>query len=458
MAKDPEKWTPPLIAVVGIGTGPKTCSAEALRWIEKAEVLVGGGRHLEFFATHSGEKILLRGSVDTLIHKVASLAEERRVAVLASGDPLFFGIGRSLSARLPSERLRFVPGPTSVQCFCAALGRPWDDLHMVSLHGREPSMEWMWFLRRGCAVAFLTDQDHPPQWIATRLLESGFERHVMLVGEDLGLPSEKIRRYTPEEAAAQIFSPLNVILVIPPPTASTRGAQPGEDLFPETEDRSPGSSPQSLGTPMAAGNLRAKLHPEPPYVLPGIDDEAFVHREGLITKKEVRSVALSMLRPAPGHILWDLGAGSGSVAVEASLLHPLKSVWAVERVPERAEDIRANVRRFHCGEIQVIVDDALEAVSRLPTPDRVFVGGAGGALQALLEAVWDRLKPSGRVVIPAVTWHTVSEIEAFSEIRGIVLEAVQVQVSRAVPIGSSRRFEALNPVVLCALEKRSECM
>ncbi len=457
MAKDPEKWTPPLIAVVGIGTGPSTCSAEALRWIEKAEVLVGGARHLEFFPTHGGEKIVLRGSMDTLIDRVVTVAQERRVAVLASGDPLFFGIGRSLSARLPSERLHFVPGPTSIQCLCAALGRPWDDLRVVSLHGREPSMEWMWFLRRGCAVAFLTDQDHPPRWIATRLVESGFKRHVMVVGEDLGLPSEKIRRYTLEEAASQDFSPLNVVLVIPPPSASTRGAHPGEDPFPDTEGRSPDAA-QSLGTPLASGGVRGRFYPEPPFCLPGIDDEAFVHRDGLITKKEVRSVALSTLRLAPGHILWDLGAGSGSVAVEASLLHPLKSVWAVERVPERAEDIRANVRRFHCGEIQVIVGDALEAASRLPAPDRVFIGGAGGALPDLLGAVWDRLKPSGRIVISAVTWHTVGEIEAFSKIRGIALEAVQVQVSRAVPIGSSMRFEALNPVVLCALEKSGENM
>lgn len=453
MTKHPEEWTPPLIAVLGIGIGPKTCSAEALQWIQRAHVLVGGARHLEFFPAHPGEKILLRGSLDAMVDRVDSIAQERRVAVLASGDPLFFGIGRSLLDRLPPERLHFVPGPTTLQCLCAALGRPWEDVHVFSLHAREPSLEWMWLLRRGCPVAFFTDQDHTPRWIATRLLESGFDRHAVVVGEDLGLASERIERWMPEEAAARDFLPLNVVLVIPPQPARTQAAQKGEGISPEATGISPGAAVGSGGTPFPDVETREGLNQSALSFLAGVDDEVFVRRKGLITKKEVRGVALSMLRLAPGHVLWDLGAGSGSVAVEASLLYPLKSVWAVEKIPQRAEDIRANVRRFHCGEIQVVVDDALRAVSRLPSPDRVFIGGTGGAVAALLKSVWDCLKPFGRIVLSAVTWHTVSEIEAFSKAHGIALEAVQVQVSRAVPIGIDLRFEALNPVILVALEK-----
>ncbi len=425
MTPDPEKWKPPRIVVVGIGTGPKSCSVEGLRWIERAEVLVGGRRHLDFFLQHPGEKIVIRGSLESCLDKIHSVATERRVAVLASGDPLFFGIGRALSARFSCDRLHFVPGPTSIQSLCAALGRSWEDVQVFSLHGRETSFAWMWFLRQGHALGFLTDPEHPPGWIAARLCQSGFEDHILYIGEDLGLPTEKISVWKPEEASGKDFSPLNVVLVTPPCA----------DACPETSRN------------------EAPAHEPVGCARPGLDDAAFMHREGLITKKEVRSVALSLLRLGPGQVFWDVGAGSGAVSVEAALLCPLKSIWAVERVSERAEDILANVRRFRCGEIQVVVEDALQAVSRLPVPNRVFVGGSGGALVPLLEAMWARLVPFGRIVVSAVTLHTLAEVDGFAASRAVRRETVQVQVSRGVPIGPSLRFEALNPVFLCALEK-----
>ncbi|MEJ5363971.1 MAG: precorrin-6y C5,15-methyltransferase (decarboxylating) subunit CbiE [Desulfosoma sp.] len=425
MRPDPEKWTPPLIAVVGIGTGGGILTVEALRWIERAEVLAGGIRHLDFFRDHPGERISVRGPLEAVLEAVDAASVRRRVAVLASGDPLFFGIGRALSARFPRERLYFIPGPTSVQALCAALGRSWDDVQVFSLHGRDPSFEWMWYLRQGRAVAFLTDKEHPPGWIAARLHQAGFEDHLVYVGEDLGLPAERITVWTPEEASGKDFSPLNVVLVTPPQNASPFGAA-------------------------FDGGLPARPSKD---ARPAPDDADFLHREGLITKKEVRSVAVSLLRLAPGHVFWDLGAGSGAVSVEAALLCPLRSAWAVEKVRERAEDIRANVRRFRCGEIHVVVDDALKAASSLPAPNRVFVGGSGGALGPLLQAIWARLAPFGRVVVSAVTVRTLAEVEAFAALENVRLEAVQVQVSRGIPIGSSLRFEALNPVFLCAMEK-----
>lgn len=426
MRPDPENWAPPLIAVVGIGTGVRTASMEALGWIERAQVLVGGMRHLNFFPDHPGERIAVRGALEAVLDAVDAASAGKRVAVLASGDPLFFGIGRALSARFSRDRLHFVPGPTSVQALCAALGRSWDDVQVFSLHGRAPSFAWMWFLRRGHAVAFLTDKEHPPGWIAERLLQAGFLGHRVCVGEDLGLPSERVSVWTPAEASGKHFSQLNVVLVTPSQIAGPASRASGDGLAPGTTEFLP------------AG---------------GVDDAAFLHREGLITKKEVRSVALSLLRLAPDHVFWDLGAGSGAVSVEAALLCPLRSIWAVEKVPERAEDIRANVRKFRSGEIQVVVDDALQAVPSLPAPDRVFVGGSGGTLIPLLRAVWARLAPFGRVVVSAVRVRTLAEVEAFAALENVRLEVVQVQVSRGVPIGSSLRFEALNPVFLCAMEK-----
>ncbi|MEJ5348200.1 MAG: precorrin-6y C5,15-methyltransferase (decarboxylating) subunit CbiE [Desulfosoma sp.] len=453
MSKDPEKWTPPLIVVVGIGSGPKSCVLEGLAWIERADVLVGGTRHLALFSNHSGEKIPLQGSMKALGERLKDLAHRKRVAILASGDPLFFGIGRFLTESFPPEHFHFVPGPTSLQSLCAAIGLPWENVQVFSLHGRKESSEWMWFLRQGHPVAFLTDKEHGPTWIAERLLHAGFDDLCMIVGEDLGLPSQKISSLNPLDALNMDFSALNVVLLIKPKTEI--------DPKKETHEMVSGDLTGTAWEPNdpKAWNKTTVLNPtvkprgkaQAPKL--GIPDQAFEHRAGLITKKEVRVLALSLLQLASGHVFWDLGAGSGSVSVEAALLCPLKSVWAVEKVAERAKDIWTNLRRFRCGEIHVIEGEALDVLPRLPDPDRVFVGGSGGILTQLLHAVWDRLAPSGRLVVAAVTWQSLQEVEMFSRSQKVNLEALQVQVNRAVPIGSSLRFESLNPVFLCAMEK-----
>ncbi len=453
MSKNPETWTPPLIAVVGIGTGPKSCVLEGLAWIDQAEVLVGGTRHLALFSNHAGEKIPLRGSMRALGETLKDLAHRKRVAVLASGDALFFGIGRSLTETFPPEHLHFVPGPTSVQSLCAAIGRPWENVRVFSLHGRKESLEWMWFLRQGHPVAFFTDKQHGPPWIADRLLHAGLDDLSLIVGEDLGLPTEKISFLSPLDALNMDFSALNVVLLL----KSKAETDPDKKTYGMASCHTTGMAWKPYETEAWDEAPASNLWPEPwgkvqaPKL--GLPDHAFEHRTGLITKKEVRVLALSLLQLASGHVFWDLGAGSGSVSVEAALLCPLKSVWAVEKVPERAKDIWTNLRRFHCGEIHVIEGEALDVLAQLPDPDRVFVGGSGGALAPLLHAVWDRLALSGRLVVAAVTWQSLHEVEMFCRSQKVNLEALQVQVNRAVPIGSTMRFESLNPVFLCAMEK-----
>ncbi|SMC16437.1 precorrin-6Y C5,15-methyltransferase (decarboxylating) [Desulfacinum hydrothermale DSM 13146] len=405
-------WEPPTVAVIGVGARAEECSPQARALIDRAQVLVGGTRLLELFEEHPGRKIPIRSPLDAVLQRIQELSETRRVVVLASGDPLFFGIGRRLLERFGRDRLFFVPAPTAVQALCARLGTPWDDVRVVSLHGREPTREWMWHLRMGTPVALLTDARNTPAWAAEQLWASGLDAALLWVGEDLGLPSERIGRFTAAEAARRSFSPLNVVLVQPQEVGSAAGDAP---LF-------------------------------------GIADDAFSHQRGLITKREVRAVVLALLQLRPGQVLWDLGAGSGAVSVEAARLTPLRSVWAVEKVPERAAVIRENVRRFHCGEIQVVEGDALEQVDRLPDPDRVFVGGGGAHLPALLEKVRTQVRPGGRMVLTSVTFQSFARVQDFSRAHGLSLEAVQIQVSRAVPIGDTSRWEALNPVTVCAMD------
>lgn len=453
MTRNPEQWMPPLMAVVGIGTGPKTCVLEGLQWIERAEVLVGGARHLALFSDHPGEKIPFHGSMKSFVDTVDALARRRRVAILASGDPLFFGIGRYLSKTLSAERLHFIPGPTSLQSLCAALGRPWEDVRVFSLHGRESSLEWMWFVRQGHPVALLTDEAHSPRWIAEHLIRAGWEDLCMIVGEDLGLPSQRIGSWAPQQITASDFSSLNVVLLDPSVAENGGGKADAPHGISPRQDMTWENPEAVLGSPSTFPETRYACQKKANPLALGVPDTAFVHRAGLMTKREVRVIALSLLQLGPGQVLWDLGAGSGSVAVEAALLCPLKSVWAVEKVSERAQDIRLNVRRFHCGEVHVVEGEALKAVDCLPSPHRVFIGGSGGLLTPLLEAVWHRLTPEGRIVVAAVTWQSLQAVEAFSRSRGISLEALQVQVNRAVPIGSTVRLQALNPVFLCAVDK-----
>ncbi len=414
-----EDWTPPVLWVVGIGTGVHDCSLTALECIEKAEVLVGGRRHLDLFSGFSAQRIPISGPLEELLERLRILSKERRVAVLASGDPLFFGIGRRLAAFFGPDRLRFLPAPTAIQSLCHRIGHPWDDVQVVSLHGRGPTWEWMWELRRGKAVAFFTDARCSPDWVAESLLRAGFGDLSMWVGEDLGLPSEQVRCLLPKDASRLEFSPLNVVLVTPDSPRFSSKRREDEPLF-------------------------------------GIPDGEFSHEKGLITKREVRSVILGMLHLRPGMVVWDLGAGSGAVAVEAARLIPLRSVWAVERRPERVRRIRENVRRFRCGEVQALEGEVGEVMEALPDPDRIFIGGAGGRLDSVLLKAWDRLKSGGRIVCSVVTFRSLEAVEAFGRDKNVAVETVQVHVSRAVPIGTSRRLESLNPVFLCAMEKKKE--
>jgi len=412
-------WEPPTVAVIGVGARADECSGRALELVRRAQVLVGGSRILALFDHHPVEKVPIRSPLDPVLDRIEELSGSYRVAVLASGDPLFFGIGRRLLKRFGRNRLLFVPGPTTVQVFCARVGMPWDDVRVVSLHGREPTLEWLWHLRLGTPVALLTDARHSPAWVADRLVASGLESLPLWVGEDLGLSSERLHCLTAAEAQGRSFSSLNVVLVRPSADTGLSGT------------------------------------PEPlPFF--GIDDEAFAHHRGLITKREVRSVVLALLGLRPGQVLWDLGAGSGAVSVEAARLVPFRAVWAVERVPERVAQIRENVRRFHCGEICVVEGDALEQVDKLPDPDRVFVGGGGACLRALLEKVRPRMRPGGRLVVPSVTFRSLAQVQDFARAHGCSLEMSQIQVSRAVPIGDTARWEALNPVTVCAMTPRGD--
>lgn len=421
MSPTPEEWTPPLVVLVGMGEGREDLTGRVLGWIAGAEVLAGGRRHLDAFPEHPGEKILMETSLDAFLHRIDEQSRNRRTAVLASGDPFYFGIGRRLVEVLGRHRLLAFPNVTTVQSLFSRLLEPWEEVSTISLHGRDDpraAVRILEAVNRHSRVAVYTDPRRGPAWVARCLLEAGCGDRTLIIAEDLGLRSERIRRVTPQVAVTVAFSPLNLVVVC-----------------------SDGSTGPDYGIS------------ENDLPLFGLPETAFCHESGMITKREVRAVVLAALQLRPNLVLWDLGAGSGSVGIEAARTANLKEVYAVEVHDRRYRDLLRNIDRLAPGRVKAVKGRALEVMEALPDPDRIFIGGSGPELERVLENAAERLRPRGRLVQTAVTLETLEAARSFWMARCFAVDVCQVQVNRGVPIGGSLRLEALNPVFVVSARK-----
>ena len=420
---DAAAWQPPVVALLGLGVSPQNLAPEAMRWLERAEVLVGGKRHLQDFAAHPALKIQLQAPLEQTLETISKVSEERRTLVLASGDPLFFGIGRRLIELLGRERLQVLPNISTVQYLFARLAEPWEDAVVVSLHGRggasADSGPWLQVVREHAKVAIYTDPHNTPGKIAELLLAAGLSDCTLAVGEDLGTPLEKIALFSLEEAQSKDFSPLNVVAVLRP------------------------------------AHSRAAIDEQAPAVF-GIAEEAFQHQAGLITKLEVRAVVLASLQLKPNLVLWDLGAGSGSVSIEAARLVRLKKAYAVEKNAARYQDLLENAARLAPGAIVAINEDSLHVLKQLPDPDRVFIGGAGDNLSAILHNCAGRLREGGRIVQAIVTLNTLQAALSFWRDQPFVVTVTQMQINRSSPILDTLRLQALNPVFIVTAWRKNQ--
>lgn len=406
------------VTVVGIGDdGCKGLTARGLEAVMGAQWLVGGERQLAFFPEFRGERITLRDGLGAALEKVAALAEEHNVCVLASGDPLFFGIGALVIAKVGAEHVEVIPHPSAMQWAFARVGRRWDDALFLSLHGRSRD-GLVSRLRRARKVALFTDASNSPAALAAHLLAHGERGWRAWVCEDLCGPGERVRTFALEQlAACSDVGPLNVLLL----------------------EREPG--------------WRA------PPVIPFLPEDAFARRfprKGLITKREVRLLSLAALELRSDSVVWDVGAGSGSVAIEAAMLAPEGRVFAVEVDPEGIELCRENVRTHGADNVQVVAGRAPEALAALDDPDAVFVGGSKGSMAEIIDAALERLRPGGRLVVNAITLENAGETYQALRRRGIVPEVTLLQVSRAEPLARYLRYEALNPIQIFAVTKPSD--
>ncbi|MEB3326838.1 MAG: precorrin-6y C5,15-methyltransferase (decarboxylating) subunit CbiE [Synechococcus sp.] len=344
-----------------------------------------------------------------------ALAAGRPAVLLASGDPLWFGIGRLLLQRFAAAQLRFHPAPSSLQLAFARIGRPWQDASWISLHGRDPEPLAAALQKRPSALAVLTDPSRGGAEEVRRILAaSGLEEaYAFWLCERLGHGAERMRRLAARAPLPLDCDPLHLVLLIAEPAAP----------------------------------------PVHPAALPlfGLDDGLFLQHEdrpGLMTKREVRIQLLADLELPEAGVLWDIGAGVGSVGLEALRLRPGLALWALEARGGSAALIAANAERLGVRPAGIHQGRAPEALLQLPDPDRVLIGGGGRERAAVLAMAVQRLRPGGGVVIPLATLEALAELRPLLERAGCRVAVAQHQAWRGAPLADGTRLAPLNPVLV----------
>lgn len=381
------------------------------RILEECRLIVCGGR-LARQVEKNREVIFPVTPLAEALAKIEDIVPQGIVAVLASGDPLFYGIGKRLLEHFGKEKVSFYPALSSLQEACARFKLPWDDAAIVSLHGRTETH--LAGLLLGNAKTFVfTDKNNSPQAIAQQLLnylelidEESAQRQILVhVAENLGMPKEKITIGKLKEVASQKYSDLNVLLL--------------ENL--------PKKRKSSFG----------------------LSENELAHSRGLITKDEVRAATLHRLRLPNTGIFWDIGGGSGSVSIEAASLHPRLTIYTVEKKAEELANIKENIRSLQCYNVIPVAGSALHMLESLPDPDVVFIGGSGGDLRKLIERAVPRLAVNGRIVVNGVTAKTIGQAPQLMQENGLQVETSTLTVSRSGPDGPI----SFNPITIMVGKK-----
>ncbi|MFJ1838628.1 precorrin-6y C5,15-methyltransferase (decarboxylating) subunit CbiE [Streptomyces sp. NPDC088175] len=400
------------MTVVGIGADGWAGLPDAGRAaLADAQVLIGGARQLALLPPSCrGQRVPWPSPLRPAVPGLLAAHAGSRIAVLASGDPMFYGIGRALTEVLGPDRLRILPHPSSVSYACARIGWPVEDTETVTLVGR-PAARLAAALHDGRRVLVLSADADTPAVVAGLLRERGFGPSRLRVLEQLGGAEETCLEGTADHWPHPPGDPLNIIAV---------------------ECRRAPGAPR-LGA------------------VPGLPDEAYEH-DGQLTKRHIRAATLGVLAPAPGELLWDIGGGSGSIAIEWMRSHPSCRAVTVERDLARAARIVRNADRLGVPALRVVTGRAPGDLAGLPAPDAVFIGG-GLTAPGLLDACWDALGPGGRLVANTVTLESEALLaEAHRRHGG---DLVRLAVAHAVPVGGFTGWRQAMPVTQWSVRKPS---
>lgn len=414
------------MVIVGIGDDGLAGLTETARvLLRDADLLLGARATLDLLpAEIPGRRVVLEADMAQAVRQVREcLATAQRPILISSGDPLFYGIARYLCDRLGKDRFEIVPHVSSMQMAFARVKESWEDAYLTSLSGR-PIESVLDRIRTAEKVGVFSSDEHPPARLARQLLDRGIDYFRAYVCENLGSPDERVTQVDDLfELEGLEVSPLHVLILVRKPNR------------PDRADRS--SRFRRFGNP----------------------DDVFAQRQpkrGLITQAEVRAIALAQLDVRPTSIVWDIGAGSGSVAIEAAQLADHGQVFAVEPDPNDLSLLESNAEAFGVPNIRAVAGRAPEALADLPVPDAVFVGGTGRHVAAVLSAAFERLAPGGRIAVNVATidglhtaWQTLKTLAG-------EVQVWQIGFSRGIDQMDRVRFQAVNPTFLLAALKGAE--
>ncbi len=392
------KW----LSIVGIGEdGLEGLSAIARSLVNQAKVIVGGDRHLAMLPTNgSWQKITWKSPINASVEEIIRRRGES-ICVLASGDPMCYGIGVTLTRQIPISEMTIIPAPSSFSLACARLGWSLTEVETISLCGRPPSLLQS-YIYLGARLLILSEAKNTPSIVAQILNERGFGNSEITVLERMGGIHERIIEGVAASWNETDLADLNAIAV-------HCIADTGVVALPR---------------------------------LPGLPDNAY-HHDGQLTKREVRAITLATLAPTPGELLWDVGAGCGSISIEWMRTHPRCRAIAIEQNSSRLHYIADNAAALGTPNLQIIAGKAANALKDLPVPDAIFIGG-GITAENLFDICWSALRPGGRLVANVVTIE--GEQTLFQWYEKVGGNFTRIAIQRAEPIGKFLGWRAMAPV------------
>ena len=399
-----------LIDIIGMGQSKKDLTLNHLEIINKCDVIIAGKRHLAMFDLPGIEKIPITSSIQSIVDIIKEKINANKIVVLASGDPLFYGIGSTLVRYFDKKQINIHSNISSVAAAFAAIQEPWHDAKIISLHGKQNKPFSFSTLARENKIAFLTDPKNNPQYIAEQLIKNNLLDFKFCVLENIGDKKKETVTWLDnmEQVKNNNFVQPNIVIL--------------KKIKKEKND------------------LQTHI---------GMDDSDFKHSKGLITKSEIRSVTLSKLKlTKKNHCLWDIGSGSGSLGIEAALQIPEGYVYAMEKNQERILDIVYNIKKFNCPNVKVLKTEFPQGVDDeiLDIPDRIFIGGGGKQLGQIIKFCCEKLSSSGIIVINTVVVQNFQSALDILKQLNFNPQTIQIQVARSKPMPFGDRLEALNPV------------
>lgn len=398
------KW----LSLIGIGEdGAEALSPAARTLLAQAQLVVGGARHLALAGPLAAKTMTWPSPMAAAIPEILA-RRGSPVCVLASGDPFFYGVGNLLSAHVRPEEMQCLPAPSAFSLAAARLKWSLQECCLVSLHGREFERIIPALQPHAKILCLSWDETTPPR-LAKLLCEKGLGPSRIIVMEVMGGPRERLRESTAQAFGMEGIDPLNLVAIEIAATA------------------------QSQILPVASGLANS-----------------WFETDGQLTKREVRAVALSSLSPRRGELLWDVGAGSGSIAIEWLLCHPANRAIAIESRADRASRITRNALSLGVPQLKIITGTAPEAFANLPQPQAIFVGGGGGDTQ-LLDRAYAALPSGGRLVVNAVTIET--EAELISRFKALGGGLLRIEIAHADPLGSFHGWRPALPVTQWSVTK-----